>query len=290
MIAAAEIQRMAGRLGVEPTRVDLDYTLGWILRGLWRQPEVAANWVLKGGTCLRKCYFPGYWFSVDLDFTLTQPLTMDAARAVVAEAARWVQDSTRIDFTSHPLRADVMPAGEGDPGYRFRLYYRGSLPIGGSPRSVQVHLSVKEVIVMPPETRPLAHPYSDATEMGTIRVRCYALAEVLAEKLRAVCGQRRHAIARDVYDISELIRRGTAVPETIRILPVKFKVKGLSLSGPGNLLRILEERRPDFQRDWDRNLIPLLPAGDRIPFEEAWATVKDAVSTVRAVSCGRSEA
>ena len=53
MIPAAEIQRIAGAAGVEPTRVDLDYTLGWILCGLWAQPEVAMNWVFKGGTCLR---------------------------------------------------------------------------------------------------------------------------------------------------------------------------------------------------------------------------------------------
>ncbi|CAN5145726.1 hypothetical protein BH20BAC1_BH20BAC1_03460 [soil metagenome] len=26
--------------------------------------------VFKGGTCLRKCYFPDYRFSEDLDFTL----------------------------------------------------------------------------------------------------------------------------------------------------------------------------------------------------------------------------
>jgi predicted nucleotidyltransferase component of viral defense system len=79
MIPAAEIQRMAGAMGVEPTRVDLDYTLGWILCGLWAQPEIAAGWVFKGGTCLRKCYFPGYRFSEDLDFTLT-PLLPAAGR------------------------------------------------------------------------------------------------------------------------------------------------------------------------------------------------------------------
>jgi predicted nucleotidyltransferase component of viral defense system len=27
--------------------------------------------IFKGGTCLRKCYFPNYRFSEDLDFTST---------------------------------------------------------------------------------------------------------------------------------------------------------------------------------------------------------------------------
>src|SRR5574337_599531 len=222
MIPAAEIQRTAGAAGVEPARVDLDYTLGWILCGLWRQAEVAASWVFKGGTCLRKCYFPGYRFSEDLDFKLPQPLSMEDGRALVSAAAKWAEAATGIAFTSQPLRGEVMPATEGDPGYEFRLYYRGSLPMGGYPRSIQVHLSGSEAIVMPPISRSLDHPYSDSTEMGAITLRCYALAEVLAEKLRAICGQRRHAIARDLYDVRELIRRGTDLGEALVMLPAKF--------------------------------------------------------------------
>jgi predicted nucleotidyltransferase component of viral defense system len=278
MIPAAEIQRMAGAAGVEPTRVDLDYTLGWILCGLWAQPEVATSWVFKGGTCLRKCYFPGYRFSEDLDFTLTQPLSMEDGRALVFAAAERAKEATGIELTSQPLRAEIMPATEGDPGYEFRLYYRGSLPMGGSPRSVQVHLSGGEVIVMPPVWRSLSHPYSDSIEMEASMLRCYSLAEALAEKLRAICGQRRYAIARDLYDTHELIRRGTGLGEALAILPAKFRAK--TLTPPQNLLQIFEARRADFQRDWERNLTPLLPAADRIPFEEAWATVKRAVLAV----------
>jgi predicted nucleotidyltransferase component of viral defense system len=278
MIPAAEIQRMAGAGGVEPTRVDLDYALGWILCGLWAQSEVATNWVFKGGTCLRKCYFPGYRFSEDLDFTLTRPLAMEDGRAFVSAAAEWAEEVTGIDFTSQPPRAEIMPATEGDPGYEFRLYYRGSLPMGGSPRSVQVHLSGGEVIVTPPVSRSLNHPYSDSIEMEAVMLRCYSLAEVLAEKLRAICGQRRHAIARDLYDIHELIRRGTDLGEALAILPAKFRAK--AFIRPDKLLQIFEGRRADFQRDWERNLTPLLPAADRIPFEEAWVTVKGAVLVV----------
>jgi predicted nucleotidyltransferase component of viral defense system len=278
MIPTAEIQRMAGAAGVEPTLVDLDYTLGWILCGLWAQPEVATSWVFKGGTCLRKCFFPGYRFSEDLDFTLTRPLSMEDGRALVSAAAEWVEEATGIELTGQPLRAEVMPAAEEDPGYEFRLYYRGSLPMGGSPRSVQVHLSGGEVIVMPPLSRSLNHPYSDSKEMEAVTLRCYSLSEVLAEKLRAICGQRRYAIARDLYDTHELIRRGTDLREALAILPAKFRAK--TLTPPDNLLQIFEARRADFQRDWERNLTPLLPAADRIPFEEAWATVKGPVLAV----------
>ena len=278
MIPAAELRRAAAASGVEPARLDLDYTLGWILRGLWKQPNVPGIWVFKGGTCLRKCHFPEYRFSEDLDFTLKHPISMESGQAVVAAATRWVQDSTGIDFSAQPLRAEVMPVEEGDPGYRFRLYYRGSLPMGGSPRSIQIHLSTQEVLVAPLEPRALHHPYSDSVELGAVNLKCYSLVEVLAEKLRAICGQRRFAIARDVYDVHEIIRRGTDARRAVAILPAKLRIKHLEL--PKDLVGRLEERRAEFETEWERNLIPLLTSGNRIRFEDAWTTIKAAVALV----------
>src|SRR5574341_1995616 len=96
MIPAAECRRTAAALGDEPARLDLDYPLGWILHGLWKQPEVRGIWVFKGGTCLRKCHFPEYRFSEELDFTLKRRIEMQKAQALVAAAAEWVQDRTGI--------------------------------------------------------------------------------------------------------------------------------------------------------------------------------------------------
>jgi predicted nucleotidyltransferase component of viral defense system len=278
MIPAAEIRRMAGALGVDPARVDLDYTLGWMLCGLWRQPKVAEGWIFKGGTCLRKCYFPGYRFSEDLDFTLTHPITMDAARSIVDSAAQWVHQASGIDFTSRQLRAEGLPEDRGEPGHKLWVYYRGSLPMGGNPRSIQVHLSQDEQLAEPPELRPVDHPYTDAGEIGKNEVRCYSLTEVLAEKLRAMCGQRRFAIARDLYDVHELIRKGTSLHSAIRIFPAKCRVKGLVL--PSDLLDTFDDRMEDFRLEWGRNLMALLPATDHIPFEDAWATCRAAIEAV----------
>ena len=174
VIPAAELRRAAAVLGVDSARLELDYTLGWILRGLWKQPEVSRAWIFKGGTCLRKCYFPEYRFSEDLDFTLRQPSGMHEGQALVAAATRWVQDRTGIDFTVQPLKAEVMPVEEGDPGYRLRLYYRGSLPMVGSHRSIKVHLSSQEVLVTSLDPRPLHHPYSDSGELGAVKLKCYS--------------------------------------------------------------------------------------------------------------------
>lgn len=69
MIRDAEIRRIAGASGVEPRIVELDHALGWALQGIAGHKYLSRRLVFKGGTCLRKCYFPGYRFSEDLDFT-----------------------------------------------------------------------------------------------------------------------------------------------------------------------------------------------------------------------------
>ena len=71
MITEAEIRRLAARWQVDPMIPDLDYALSWFLAGLSKTLKARSGLRFKGGTCLRKCYFPGYRFSEDLDlFTL----------------------------------------------------------------------------------------------------------------------------------------------------------------------------------------------------------------------------
>ena len=102
--------------------------------------------------------------------------------------------------------------------------------------------------------------------------------EVLAEKLRAICSQRRFAIARDLYDVHEIICRGTDPHRAVAILPAKLRIKNLDL--PKDLRGRIEERRAEFETNWERNLIPLLAPVNRVPFEDAWTTVKKAVALV----------
>jgi|SRR3989338_315013 len=72
MIPAAELKRIAARNGVALSVVEKDYATTWILCALskCRSKDV---FIFKGGTALRKIYFPDWRYSEDLDFT-TQPL------------------------------------------------------------------------------------------------------------------------------------------------------------------------------------------------------------------------
>ncbi|WP_297518299.1 nucleotidyl transferase AbiEii/AbiGii toxin family protein [Thermococcus sp.] len=53
----------------KPELIEKDVVLHTILKGIYSNEHFAENYLFKGGTCLVKCYFGYYRFSVDLDFT-----------------------------------------------------------------------------------------------------------------------------------------------------------------------------------------------------------------------------
>jgi predicted nucleotidyltransferase component of viral defense system len=198
MIAEAEIRRCAARWEVDPMVADLDYSLGWFLAAITKAGSPAGVWLFKGGTCLRKCYFEDHRFSEDLDFTATAYISPETLLDWVERATRWATDHDGPDFAASPARLEVIKDEYGSESYQVRVYYRGPLRWGGSPRAIRLDVTRDEQVLWSPASRPLIHPYSDAEDLGPVELTCYALEEILAEKVRAVAGQRRFAISRDL--------------------------------------------------------------------------------------------
>jgi len=49
--------------------IEQDILIHRILKEIYAFPHFIENYLLKGGSCLVKCYFGYYRFSIDLDFT-----------------------------------------------------------------------------------------------------------------------------------------------------------------------------------------------------------------------------
>lgn len=267
MIPDQEIRGIARDLGVEPRIVDLDYTLGWALWGMWRHPYLRDRLLFKGGTCLRKCWIPGYRFSMDLDFTAIEWFSWDDFEDAVLKAFREVGEITEIDFEAREPRMDVIEEEYGRESLRFRIYFQGAHP-RPNPRAIQLDITRHETVVFEPITRRVQHDYSDGDQRSGWEWRCYALEEVLAEKLRAVLGQRRHAIARDLYDIHTLSGRDLDLDAVQKALPAKVAARDVDAREIA-AERMLS-RREEFEDDWRRNLIPLVPEAEELDFDDIW--------------------
>lgn len=276
MIRDPEIRRIAGRAGVEPRIVELDYALVWALRGIAGHASLSRRLVFKGGTCLRKCYFPGYRFSEDLDFTATGWSGWKELEEAVREAFTEAAEASGIDFAAREPKLRILEDEYGRETLRFRMYWRGPHERGGSPPGLRLDITRNEVLAFDPVLRDMAHPFSDVEELGGIALTCYSLEEVMAEKVRAALGQRIHAVSRDLYDIFRL-RERVDDDSVLRALPTKLAARGVEVAAE-DIPKRLTDRKSEFEADWERNLAGHLPPGAEVEFQGAWERVVDYVT------------
>lgn len=93
----------------------------------------------------------------------------------------------------------------------------------------------------------------------------------MAEKLRAVLGQRKHAVSRDLYDIHFLLEQEIDRDRIRAALPSKLEAKDLSIEAVS--ADRLVKRKAEFETDWHRNLVHLVPRAGMPTFEAVWREV-----------------
>src|ERR1035437_8189179 len=106
MISQREIERLSEELDVLKDTVDKDWVLGHFMDAIYSVKKLKDALIFKGGTCLKKCYFPDYRFSEDLDFTARQKtfeLTKKHLQNICEHVYRNAEVLTHIDSV-RPLK------------------------------------------------------------------------------------------------------------------------------------------------------------------------------------------
>jgi predicted nucleotidyltransferase component of viral defense system len=273
MIPEAAVKAEARRLGVDPLVVDRDHALGVVLFSMVRAGLDDWGWVFKGGTCLRKTCFSSYRFSEDLDFTCTRPLDRDQLVGRISGLERYATP-LGVRLLDGAVRVELKQ-GEGGRCWEVRLPFRGAVHRTGRAANFRLHLSMDERLFFGVARRALLHPYGDEDEIAC-ELPCYQLEEMLSEKLRAVSGQRRFAIARDVYDIWRLTTGPTKmtahqVQEAVLSLPAKAMQVSLDL---GDAVQRLDARRLEYRASWNSSVAPLAFDVPRDGFDQAWSATR----------------
>lgn len=104
MIAQRNISLLSNRLAatdglrIREDVLERDYCLAWFLSCL-SQSDLKPVLAFKGGTALRRCYFPDYRFSEDLDFTLRDALAFDEIRSRLERVYAMAREQSGIQFT-----------------------------------------------------------------------------------------------------------------------------------------------------------------------------------------------
>ena len=204
--------------------LERDYCISWFLVELSHNP-LKDILLFKGGTAIKKCYFPEYRFSEDLDFTLGEELPFENIRKnldIIFEQTR--QASGIKLYFSHQDRHTH------ENSHTFFLGYEGPLP-GSTGKEVKVDITIREQIVFLIENRPVLKgydEYEDLPEDALIRV--YSLAEIASEKVVAILDPARNE-PRDLYDIWFLTsNRYVNLAELVEAIEQKLEFRSKKLN------------------------------------------------------------
>lgn len=271
MIPKGELVALRGEWSLTDEVIEKDYVLGWLLAGIVAEPALRDHWVFKGGTALRKCYFETYRFSEDLDFTVLPGGPEDPVelQPIFQRVSAWLQDACGLRLVIDESSFRRRKNRRGNPTTEGRLAYSGPRQPPNLPK-VKLDLTGDELLADAPVERPVSHPYSDAPTVVP-QVRCYAIAELLAEKLRALVERCR---PRDLYDVIHLHRHpdlALAAPKVRDLLARKCTFANVV---PPTLASVQASPfRADLEQEWENMLAHQLPALP--PLDQFWNSLQD---------------
>jgi predicted nucleotidyltransferase component of viral defense system len=242
VITTAELHRVAEKEELRFDQAEKDYVILWLLSGLSRSGTKEHGWIFKGGTCLRHCYYEGYRFSEDIDFSCRAGGdNLEASLRLLDIVAAWVLNKSGVRLT---IREPLTVPGD----FQIEIpveYNRGGARRQGLPQ-VKVHLTFDEPILDEAVILSVVPVYSD---LSVFEMTAYSKKEILVEKLRSLLQQQKKwPRPRDLYDLWYILCKSgesflwkelkPLFEEKCRVRGVKPDITGLT----SNTLREWNER------------------------------------------------
>jgi hypothetical protein len=251
MIPQRNLSLLSNRLARQGGRripeaiLERDYCLAWFLVGLSRTP-LSKLLVFKGGTALKRCYFGGYRFSEDLDFSLVEKVSLNYILTELEPIYDEVQRASGVVF-----RFSREDRKRHQNCYTFYLNYDGPLP-GATGNEVKVDITIKEQFVCPLQERYVLRGYDEYSDLPEDElVQVYSLEEIATEKVVALADRARNE-PRDLYDLWYLTSQAHIDLAAIRLeIMRKLEFRGRKYS---NIVEEFSKKEPRYRKLWDIRL------------------------------------
>lgn len=262
MITTAKLHRAAEKEGLRFDQTEKDYVILWVLAGLSRSGVKEHGWFFKGGTCLRHCYYAGYRFSEDIDFSCNPGGdNLETSLYLLDAVATWVLTESGVRLSIRdPLTV------EGDFQIEIPVEYnRGGARRQGLPQ-VKVHLTFDEPILDEAVMLPVAPMYSD---LSPFEVMAYSKIEIVAEKLRSLLQQQQKwPRPRDLYDLWYILCK-SGERFSWKVLRPLFEKKCYVRGIEPDIKGLISENLREWNKEaWKSRLGPMLK---ELPdFDDVW--------------------
>lgn len=264
MITKEEIYQKASENKVDPNIIEKDYHLGIALKIISENPT-AVSWIFRGGTALRKCYFPDYRFSEDLDFTLTDRALKNEKEIKkilekICEKANQIFGATLEFFNITEEREEYE-----QEALKAILHFQSIKGIS----KIKIDLSFADKIFIKPVEKNIYHPYSDNFAFGKPKIKTVKLEEIIVDKLMAVSFIRTYPRNRDLFDIWHILKNKNL---DLKLIKEIFNKKCDYRKIDKQLIHQIDQKHLNqFKKYWQAQLSALV--GDLPEFEEVVKTV-----------------
>jgi len=264
MITRDEIYQKAAQAKVDPSIIEKDYHLGVALKIIAENPATK-DWVFRGGTALKKCYFAEYRFSEDLDFTLfnrnlkTEEEVKEVLEQICSIANQ--QFGTTLEFFSVKQEREDY----GEEAFKGTMHFQS---VKGKSK-IKIDLSFVDKLFTTPAEQKIIHPYSDNNIFGKPKIMTTRMEEIIIDKLMASASIRTYPRSRDLFDIWYISKNKKLDLKLIKT--AYFEKCNFRKIDKGLIYQMDKKHLDQFKKYWEAHLTTLV--GELPKFEEVVASV-----------------
>jgi predicted nucleotidyltransferase component of viral defense system len=249
MLDADHIRTIAAREKLNPGTIEKDYVLSKTIMSLAQLENFQHHLVFKGGTALKKCYYPSWRYSEDLDFTARDELPSDRINTLFDSTVKKVESlfgvSMRVsEYSQYPRHGTTIVSAQ------LKLSYDGPLrKTSGLKNNIRIDIALDETIVSETLQKKVKKQYADDID-ATVPI--YSLEEIIAEKLRSILQRGK---SRDYYDVWVLLKgHNKDFSSKLMIEIMKKKCKDGNIPVPKLDDFFLQASVDEAGRYWERGL------------------------------------
>lgn len=235
MIDFFQAHRLSLKYSVSPEIIEKDYFIELILFYFSQDTFLRDNIVFRGGTALKKMYFPEYRFSEDLDFVISNKDEVSIYRDKVFQILQKIS-------SEYPLKTDKRILLERD---RLQLFITFDvIPDISGIKELKVDI-LKDDYIPKNERKRIKFSYPDFKDNNLI-LRSYVLESVVCDKIGRIMDIDNEP--RDLFDLWYLFQHGM----DIGIIHDEYKKKyGYNIIIP-NLINQINKN--DYRNNWKNRL------------------------------------
>jgi predicted nucleotidyltransferase component of viral defense system len=223
---AEELNHRSIIAGVPRAIIEKDFALSVVLVTI-SESRLVGKIIFKGGTALKKVYFPEARFSEDLDFA-----ALDIGEGKILNELKTLFEGRELNG----VRFGVLEKEKTAAGLRTALKFTSIL---GQPQRIRFDFSFRENLVLKPEEKAVVDDYG----LGEAKLLVLPLEELFAEKIQALFSR---TAARDLYDVWYLFKCGAKTER--KLIDRKFAYYKENF-GYSNFKEEIESFRQDWKRD-----------------------------------------